>query len=104
MDGRWRLALVGGFVAGLMGCNVFTKTSPQVVLNPPPDMPSGKNSVYVPEPPDEVAPKEGPLAASTMIAFANTWVEAVAQDPNKPAAERDRLLNQARLAYQDVLH
>jgi len=103
MDGRWRLALVGGFVAGLMGCSVFHKTSPEIVYNSPPPTAPGGNSVYVPEPPDEVSHKEGPLAPATLIAFANMWVEAVAQDPSKPAADRDQLLNKAQMAYHDAL-
>ena len=56
---------------------------------------TGKNAVFVPEPPDEAEKKTGPLAPSTMLVFARTWVESVAQDPNKPAAERERLLGQA---------
>ena len=104
MDGRWRMALVGGFVAGLMGCSVFHKTtSPEIVMNQAPAGAAGGNSVYIPEPPDEVVPKDGPLAPATMIAFANTWVEAVAADPNKPAADRDKLLNKAQIAYHDAL-
>jgi tetratricopeptide (TPR) repeat protein len=105
MDGRWKLALVGGLVSGLMGCNLFSKSTspPQIVFNHPPPAPPGANSTYVQEPLEEVPEKEGPLAASTMIIFAKTWVEAVATDQNKPAAERDKLLTQARHAYQDVL-
>jgi tetratricopeptide (TPR) repeat protein len=104
MDGRWKLALVGGFVAGLMGCSVFHKTTgPEIVMNQPPPGSPGGNSVYIPEPPDEVAPKDGPLAPSTLIAFATTWVQSVAEDPTKPAADRDQLLNKAQVAYHEVL-
>src|SRR5262245_16372469 len=104
MDGRWRTALVGGFVAGLMGCSVFHKTtSPEIVMNQPAASSPGGNSVYIPEPPDEVAPKEGPLAPSTLVVFGNTWVEAVAADPSKPAADRDKLLNKAQIAFHEAL-
>lgn len=101
MEGRWRLGLVGGFVAGLMGCTITQKTP---ILPAAPPVPSNPNAVYVPEPAEEnTSAKEGPLAASTLIVFANTWVEAVGRDPSKPAAERDRLLTQARQTYQEVL-
>jgi tetratricopeptide (TPR) repeat protein len=100
MEGRWRLGLVGGFVAGLMGCTTTQK--PAIVPATPP-VQTAANAVYVPEPTDDSSVKEGPLAATTLIVFANTWVESVARDPSKPAAERDRLLSQARQTYQDVL-
>jgi tetratricopeptide (TPR) repeat protein len=102
MDGRWKLVLVGGLASALVGCNLFSKT-PQVVVTPPPDISHSSNTVYVPEPAEEVVEKDGPLSPATMIVFAKTWVEAVAMDPNKPAAERERLLTQARHAYQEIL-
>lgn len=103
MDGRWKLALTGVF-AGLVGCTTTPLTPPSGLPTPPaPLAPPAKNSTFVPEPPDEAAMKEGPLAPSTMLVFAGTWVESVARDPNKPAAERERLLGQARQVYQDIL-
>ena len=100
MEGRWKLGLVGGFVAGLLGC---TTTQKAPILPAAPPVPSSANAVYVPEPTDNSSVKDGPLAATTLIVFANTWVESVARDPSKPAAERDRLLSQAQQTYQDVL-
>jgi tetratricopeptide (TPR) repeat protein len=38
-----------------------------------------------------------------MLAFAAVWVEAVSNDPNKPAPDRDRLLSQALQVYQELL-
>ena len=99
MDGRWKLAVAGGLIAGLVGC---TTTKP-VVPPTPPTPPPGKNSLYIPEPADDAALKDGPLSATTKLAYANVAVEAVAQDATKPAAERDRLLSQARQVYQEVL-
>jgi Tfp pilus assembly protein PilF len=101
MDGRWKWALTGGVLCGLLGCS--TTNSQPFAPAPPPQM-SGHNSVFVPEPADDGVAREGPLAPSTMLLFASMWVEAVSKDPNKPAADRDRLLTQARHAYQDVLH
>lgn len=103
MDGRWKLALAGVF-AGLLGCTTTPLTPPAALPTPPPPpTQTAKNSAFVPEPADEAEMKEGPLAPSTMLVFAGTWVEMVARDPNKPAVERERLLGQARQVYQEVL-
>ncbi|HEX3148781.1 MAG TPA: hypothetical protein VHR66_11900 [Gemmataceae bacterium] len=99
MDGRWKLALASTMLAGLVGCT----TTPKPMVEAPPPIPAGKNSVYVPEPTDDNDKKEGPLAASTKLTFAASWVDAVATDPTKPAAERERLLSQSRQVYQEVL-
>src|SRR5947209_12914677 len=100
MDGRIRRALAGGALAALVGC---TTTQPKVVGPEPPPPVTGKNTVFVQEPADEAAKKDGPLSAKTKIIYANTCVEAVAQDPNKPPADRERNLTQARQIYQEVL-
>jgi Tfp pilus assembly protein PilF len=100
MDGRWKLAFAGSlFLSGLVGC---TTTKPALPAAPPPPQ-LGKNSTFVQEPPDDGNTKDGPLAATTLVLFANAWVDAVAKDPNKPAAEREQLLAKARRAYQEVL-
>jgi tetratricopeptide (TPR) repeat protein len=102
MDGRWKLFAGGLIVSGLMGCTMW-KPKPILPDSPPPPVSTAKNSVFVPEPTDEGELKEGPLASSTTILFANMWVEAVAKDPNKPAADREALLAKARGVYQDIL-
>lgn len=103
MDGRWKLAVAGGLIlTGLVGCKSTTKPESTAMAHQSP-LVQGKNTVYIPEPTEDDVKKDGPLAASTMILFANAWVDAVAKDPNKPAAERDRLLTQARGVYQEVL-
>jgi tetratricopeptide (TPR) repeat protein len=104
MDGRWKWALTGVF-AGLVGCTTTT-TPPNSfpALPPPPPPPSTvKNSVFVPEPADEVEKKTGPVGASTKVLYANMCVDAVAKDPNRPAPDRERTLGQARQMYQEVL-
>ncbi|HKB04112.1 MAG TPA: tetratricopeptide repeat protein [Gemmataceae bacterium] len=103
MDGRWKLGLAGGFLASLMGCAWNKQSQPSFPVDPPPPVPHSANSIYVPEPADDAAKKDGPLATSTLILFANMWVESVAGDPTKPAADRERLLTQARATYQEVL-
>jgi Tfp pilus assembly protein PilF len=102
MDGRWKVTVAGGLVLfGLVGC---TSTPKPPALPTPPSPPShSANSIYVPEPPDDAAKKDGPLSTSTLVLFANMWVEAVAIEPNKPAADRERLLAQAQQTYHEVL-
>jgi len=103
MDGRWKLGFAGGLiVSGLMGC---TTTKPNSAIpEAPPPIQTGKNSIYVTEPADDDSvQKDGPLAASTQILFASMWVESVGKDPNKPAAEREKLLAQAKKIYLEVL-
>ena len=101
MDGRLKLFAGGLIVSGLMGC---TTTQPNpIVPDMTPPVSSSKNSIYVQEPADEVIEKDGPLATSTQLTFANMWVEAVARDPNKPAADRENLLSKARQIYQEIL-
>ena len=99
MDGRWKLAVAGSVIlSGLVGCS-----GKQTVPELPPPVPAKSNAVYVPEPPEEAAKKDGPLSSSTVLVYANMCVEVVAKDPNKPAGEREQLLAQARQMYQDVL-
>jgi tetratricopeptide (TPR) repeat protein len=101
MDGRWKLAFAGGvLLTGLVGC---TTTNEPPGLPTPEQFPVGKNSVVIPEPTDEGEMKDGPLACSTLVLFANMWVDDVAKNPNKPAAEREQSLNKALRVYQDVL-
>lgn len=102
MDGRWKLAFAGGVLwTGLTGCTT-TKVSPSLPTVEP--VSSSKNSVVIAEPPDEGEEKQGPLAPSTLVLFAGMWVEDVAKNPNKPAADREKSLSNARKVYQDVLH
>jgi Tfp pilus assembly protein PilF len=101
MDGRWKLAIAGSvLLSGVVGCTT-TKSGPTLPTSEP--ISTSKNSVYIPEPEDDGETKDGPLSAKTQILFANMWIEAIAKDPNKPAAERELLLSKARRVYQDVL-
>jgi tetratricopeptide (TPR) repeat protein len=120
MDGRWKLLLAGGLLAGLVGCKstpaqpepppaLPTTTLPPAPGLTPPSPPSpptaktsGKAAIFTADSADE-AKKDGPLAPGTLITFANTCVEAVARDRSKPAAEREKLLTRARELYQQVL-
>ena len=102
MDGCWKFTVAGAILfSGLVGCTTTKSKSNLTDVPPPP--PTSKNSIYVPEPADESAKKEGPLAASTLLLVANMRVDAVAKDPNRPAADREANLKSARELYQDVL-
>jgi Tfp pilus assembly protein PilF len=114
MDGRWKLLLAGGLLAGMVGCK-STPAQPE----PPPALPtttlppapgpsppaakaSGKAAIFTADSSDEVQ-KDGPLSPTTLITFANTCVDVVAKDPHKPAAEREHMLTRARELYQQAL-
>ncbi len=102
MAGCWKFTVAGVILfSGLVGCT-STKSKSNLPDAPPPP-PTSKNSIFVPEPANESASKDGPLASSTIILVANMRVEAVAKDPNCPAAGREANLKSAREMYQDVL-
>jgi Tfp pilus assembly protein PilF len=100
MDGRWKRVVAGGVLASVVGCT--TTQNPPPGVGPPPT-PGSRNTVFVPEPAEDAVKKEGPLAPSTKLIYANMCVDVVAKDPNKAPVERERLLAQARQIYQDVL-
>src|SRR6186713_1739664 len=93
MDGRWKLLLAGGLVAGLVGCKstpqptTFPVEQPAAPVMPaaptPPTSPTppagkapGKAAIFTAEPADEAAKKDGPLAPATLVTFANAHVDA----------------------------
>ncbi len=117
MDGRWKLLLAGGLLAGLAGCKstpaqpeplptVTTSLPPAPGPTPPSSPPTAKATskaaVFQADSAEE-GQKDGPLAPATLITFANTCVDAVAGDPLKPAAEREQMLSRARELYQQAL-
>jgi tetratricopeptide (TPR) repeat protein len=112
MDGRWKLLLAGGLVAGLAGCKSTPKEPPAFPVpaptapaapTPPTAKAPGKAAVFAADPADETVKKDGPLAPATLVTFANAWVDALARDPNRPAADREQLLTRAREFYQQAL-
>lgn len=104
MTGRNRclMAFHAAVFAALGGCS-WSPKQPALPTAPPP-MKEVSKSVTIPEPVDEPsAAKKGPLAPATLLVFADTWVDSVANDPSKPPPERERLLSQARQYYNEVL-
>ncbi len=88
MERHWKLVLAGGLLAGLAGCKSTPTQQPTFPVNQPTAPSSstaGKHVVILPDD-KESAKKEGPLQTSTLIVFANNWVESVARDQNKPTA------------------
>jgi Tfp pilus assembly protein PilF len=100
MDGRWKWALAGGALVGLVGCSTTDNPPPFV---PPPNM-VGQSSVFVPEPPDDSVAKEGPVSPATVLIYAGLCVETLQKEPNKPAAEKEQVIARARHLYHEVLH
>lgn len=102
---RCQIVFVGGFLATMLGCHSTPKTPSLPTSTSAPSSTSASNKVItVNEPPDDPSEKkDGPLATSSLLVFASTWVEAVKIDPNKAPPERERLLAQARQVYADVL-
>ena len=97
---RWKFALAGGVLAATVGCR-STPTTPAFPAAPPAPL---AKMIVVPEPADDAhSSKTGPLAASTLIIFADTALDAVQQDPNKPTPDRERLLSKARQLYAEAL-
>lgn len=104
MDGRVKRMLVGGLLAGAVGCTWSPKSPPNpLTAPPPPPVQTTKNSVFVEEPADDGEVKTGPLGPTTKLLYANMCVEALAKDANRPAADRERTLTQVRELYQEVL-
>jgi Tfp pilus assembly protein PilF len=100
---RWKFALAGGVLAATVGCR-STPTAPSLPAPPPAPSPSLSKTIVVPEPADDPSSaKSGPLAPSTLIVFADTALDAIQQDPNKPTPERERLLTKARQLYAEAL-
>lgn len=101
---RCKWAFASAILTALVGCGSTPKT-PAVIQPPPPaNVVQASNTVRIAEPvDDQQGAPSGPLASSSLLVFASTWVEAVKNDPNKPPPERERLLTQARQVYAEVL-
>jgi tetratricopeptide (TPR) repeat protein len=93
MDGRISLVMVLGLSAGLAGCATFTGST--VTQTPPPQ------PVVETEKEPDLPPRQP--KASTCIAFADFDMQKAADDRLAPA-EKERLHEEARKAYQQALH
>lgn len=97
---RSRMLFTAGLVAALSGCSMFDKQSGPTTAPP---LQTVKNSAFTTESTDDSSKKTGPVSTTTMLTFADTWIDAVAKDPNKPTADRERLLAQSREVYSEIL-
>jgi Flp pilus assembly protein TadD len=108
MDGRrFKLALAGSLLAGVIGCDTLTPKNPWASNTPTPPPPSPTSSasgkaVFVAEPEDETVKKDGPLQSTTLLAVAELNMQ-MSTYSNKSPGERDQLLNVARQKYNEIL-
>jgi Tfp pilus assembly protein PilF len=106
MDGRWSL-VVAGLLGGLSGCASTGSRQPAGVPTAPaaPTPPAAQNLPQPPAPPQAAAappPRTGPLKPSTHVAM-GAMMAQLADDANRPDAERDQYRAQARQAYHKAL-
>ena len=97
MDGRWKRWLTSGIIFGLVGCTHSQVVPPALPGNPAPVGMVSNKPVE-----DNRNKKEGPLSVETIVQFANVRATA-ALDANRPATERQQLLEQAKNDYQQAL-
>ncbi len=99
MDGRWKLAVAGGFLAGAVGCG-SVQPRPGDTLSQVPAATSTQMARAVPPPPAE--PPRTNLKPTTYVSMGKLTEEA-ASDPDRPQAERDALRREARQSYQKAI-
>jgi Flp pilus assembly protein TadD len=104
MDGRWSLLLTAGFLGGLSGCatsgNRPATGLPIVPATPPAQAQSMQTTQTTASLP--LTPHSGKLMPSTHMTM-GTLAEQVAEDPNRPAAEREQFRVKARQSYQKAV-
>jgi tetratricopeptide (TPR) repeat protein len=95
MDGRWKLMLAGGILAGAVGCNSMSKR--------PGDAAAQMNAVTSAQmakaaPPPPAEPPRTNLNPATYISMGQL-TEQAANEPDRPQADRDAFRRQARQSY-----
>jgi tetratricopeptide (TPR) repeat protein len=108
MDGRWKLCLAGGLLAGALGCNTTPK-------QPLPLDPAGQQQAAAKQPtvttpaqlakaapPPPATPPRTHLKPETYVTM-GALKEQAAEEGDRPQAERDAYRYQARQSYQDAL-
>ena len=97
MDGRWKLVVAGGILAGAVGCNSMSKRPTDQA--PPPAL-TPAQSAKVPPPPAE--PQRTNLKPTTYVQM-GMLTDQAADEPDRPQAQRDGLRSQARESYQKAI-
>jgi len=97
MDGRWKLVVAGGILAGAVGCNSMSK-------RPADQMPAAvpPQQVTKTAPPPAAEPPRTDLKPTTYVSM-GALTEQAANEPDRPQAERDAFHRQARQSYQKAI-
>src|SRR5436305_14813203 len=100
MDGRWKLALAGGFLAGAIGCNTTSKRPGDLFTASTRHAPGVKYTQTPPNvPPPPAEPPRTSLKPSTYVQIAASTAEA-ANQPDRPPPQRAALLRQSPHSLQ----
>lgn len=94
MEGRWKLVVAGGILAGAVGCNSTSKRPGDQGVPVPALTPA--QSVKAPPPPPE--PQRTNLKPSTYVQM-GMLTDQAADEPDRPQSQRDGLRSQARQSY-----
>jgi len=102
MDGRWSLFLTAGFLGGLSGCSTLGNRQPAGLPVVPTTPASQLTQTTQPTASLPLTPHSGKLLPSTHLTM-GAMAEQVADDANRPAAEREQFRAKARQAYQKAI-
>jgi tetratricopeptide (TPR) repeat protein len=104
MDGRWKLVLAGGLLAGAVGCNSMSKRSGDTVAQAPtPTLnPTAAQIASAKASPAPADPPRTNLKPSTYVSM-GALTEQAANETDRPQAERDAFRRQARQSYEKAI-
>lgn len=94
MEGRWKSLMAAGVLCGLTGCGLLDKKPASSMGTVEPPITSNSR--------DDRRGKDGPVGANLLVQLGEVRIQA-ATDPNKTAAERESLCNEARITYEKAL-
>jgi tetratricopeptide (TPR) repeat protein len=100
MDGRWKLVVAGGILAGAVGCNSTQKRPGDTVAQTPTPTPAQVAAAKSSPPPTD--PPRTNLKPSTYVSM-GALTEQAANEKDRTQAERDSFRQQARQAYQKAI-
>jgi Tfp pilus assembly protein PilF len=95
MDGRWKLVVAGGMLAGAFGWN----TTPKQPGDQLAQAQAAKAQQIAKAPPQPVEPPRTSLKPATYVSMGGL-TEQAANEQERPQAERDAFRHQARQSYQ----
>jgi tetratricopeptide (TPR) repeat protein len=93
MEGRWKSLIAAGVLCAITGCGLLDKKPAPMGTGEPPVASNAR---------DDRRGKDGPVGANLLVQLGEVRIQA-ATDPNKTAAERESLCNEARITYEKAL-